>query len=171
MKKAKHEDVCNEQVYQNLFFRHSQELFKFYSYKYPNSRGIEDIIQDSFIKLWNNCSKIELDKARAFLYKVVNNAVLNDLKHLKVVHKYEQKPNISTNNITPTHVLEEKEFNLRLQNALNNLSEPQRVAFLMNRIDGKKHQEIADELGISKKAVEKRIYGALKNLRKTIKEL
>jgi RNA polymerase sigma-70 factor (ECF subfamily) len=171
MKKTKEEDICNEDVYQNIYFKHSQELFKFYSYKYPHIRGMEDIIQDSFIKLWNYCAKIEINKARAFLYKVVNNAVLNDIKHLKVVRKYEQEPTISSNNITPTHVLEEKEFHNRLQYAIDHLSESQRVAFLMNRIDGKKHQEIADELGISKKAVEKRIYGALTQLRKTIKEL
>jgi RNA polymerase sigma-70 factor (ECF subfamily) len=171
MKNPQDEEVCNEDVYRDIFFKHSQELFKFYSYKYPLVRGMEDIIQDSFIKLWNNCAKIEINKARAFLYKVVNNAVLNDIKHLKVVHKYEQEPTTSTNNITPTHVLEEKEFHNRLQHAIDLLSESQRVAFLMNRIDGKKHQEIADELGISKKAVEKRIYSALTHLRKTIKEL
>ncbi|MGJ8685113.1 MAG: RNA polymerase sigma factor [Nonlabens sp.] len=171
MNKSKDDDVCNEIVYQKIFFKHSEELFKFYSYKYMNTHGIEDIIQDAYIKLWDNCAKVEIDKARAYLYKVVNNAILNEKKHLKVVHNYENQHTSSEDNITPSHVLEEKEFSVRLQSALDDLSEPQRVAFLMNRIDGKKHQEIADELGISKKAVEKRIYGALNNLRKTIKEL
>jgi len=41
----------------------------------------------------------------------------------------------------------------------------------MNRIEGKKHKEIAALLGISSKAVEKRIYGALKKLREDINEL
>jgi len=59
----------------------------------------------------------------------------------------------------------------KLQHALSNLSEIQRTTFLLNRIDGKKHKEIASLLGISQKAVEKRIYGALKKLRKTIKEI
>jgi RNA polymerase sigma-70 factor (ECF subfamily) len=45
------------------------------------------------------------------------------------------------------------------------------VAFLLNRIEGKKHREIAELLGISTKTVEKRIYGALKKLRNEIKEL
>ncbi|NNL80851.1 MAG: RNA polymerase subunit sigma-70, partial [Flavobacteriaceae bacterium] len=42
---------------------------------------------------------------------------------------------------------------------------------LLNRIEGKKHKEIAEMLGISTKAVEKRIYSALNKLRETIKEL
>ena len=59
----------------------------------------------------------------------------------------------------------------RFERALNNLPEGQRIAFMMNRVEGKKHQEIADILGISRKAVEKRIYTALDKLRQEIKEL
>lgn len=56
----------------------------------------------------------------------------------------------------------------KLRNAIANLSEAQREAFLLNRIDGKKYKEIAEILGISIKAVEKRISGALESLRQTI---
>ncbi|MCT4630945.1 sigma factor-like helix-turn-helix DNA-binding protein, partial [Winogradskyella sp.] len=54
------------------------------------------------------------------------------------------------------------------QNAIANLTEAQRVAFLMNRVEGKRFKEIAALLDISTKAVEKRIYGALKKLREDI---
>ena len=56
----------------------------------------------------------------------------------------------------------------KYQTALENLTNGQREAFLLNRIEGKKHKEIAELLGISSKAVEKRIYSALKRLRKDI---
>jgi RNA polymerase sigma-70 factor (ECF subfamily) len=39
---------------------------------------------------------------------------------------------------------------------------------MLNRVEGKKHKEIAELLGISRKAVEKRIYSALKQLRQDI---
>ena len=68
-------------------------------------------------------------------------------------------------------MLEEKEFNTKLQNAISNLTEAQRIAFLMNRIDGKKYTEIADILGITVKAVEKRIHNALISLRKEIENI
>ena len=54
-------------------------------------------------------------------------------------------------------------------NAINTINETQRIAFLMNRIDGKKYHEIATELGISVKAVEKRIHLALLEIKKEIK--
>jgi len=54
---------------------------------------------------------------------------------------------------------------------LSYLTDAQREAFMMNRIEGKRFKEIAEILGISTKAVEKRIYGALTKLRQHIKEL
>ena len=59
----------------------------------------------------------------------------------------------------------------RLQAAIEGLSEGQRVAFLLNRIEGKKHKEIAEMLGISQKAVEKRIYSALKEISEKVGKL
>ena len=94
------------------------------------------------------------------------------MKHQKVVLKYqEKKPAKESTNLTPEFVLEEKEYLEKFQNALSKLSEGQRTAFLLNRVEGKRHKEIAELLGISRKAVEKRIYTALEKLRKDIKEI
>ena len=67
--------------------------------------------------------------------------------------------------------MEENEYMQKLQKAISNLTEAQRTAFLLNKIEGKKHKEIAALLDISTKAVEKRIYGALKKLREDIEEI
>ena len=50
------------------------------------------------------------------------------------------------------------------------MTEGQRTAFLLNRIEGKKYAEIAVMLDISVKAVEKRIHGALISLRANIEQ-
>lgn len=72
----------------------------------------------------------------------------------------------SYTNESPEFLAEEEEFKNKLLQAIQKLNETQRVAFLMHRIDGKKYAQIADELGISIKAVEKRIQIALQELRK-----
>jgi RNA polymerase sigma-70 factor (ECF subfamily) len=97
--------------------------------------------------------------------------MLNEVKHQKVVLKFQQDKPTSHTNESPEFLLEEHEYSLKLQKAISNLTEAQRVAFLLNRIEGKKHKEIALLLNISTKAVEKRIYGALKKLKEEIKEL
>jgi RNA polymerase sigma-70 factor (ECF subfamily) len=67
--------------------------------------------------------------------------------------------------------MEEDQFREKLERAITNLTEGQRTAFLLQRIEGKKYQEIAEILGISVKAVEKRIHGALVSLRAEIGQL
>ena len=52
-----------------------------------------------------------------------------------------------------------------LFNSLSKLSEDQRVSFLLNKAEGKKHSEIAELLGVTKKVVEYRIYTAFKILK------
>lgn len=160
--------TCDEDIFNTLFRTHSKDLYKFLYYKYGEENNPKDLVQEAFIKLWNNCAKVPLDKARSFLFTVANNQMLNDLAKKKTVIKYAlEKPKTYTHE-TPEYKLEESEYLEKLQRALEELSEPQRIAFLLNRIEGKKHQEIAEMLGISQKAVEKRIYTALSILREKI---
>ncbi len=168
MPKDLFENVCEEKLFSELFMKHSQELHDFIYYKYGEHIDPKDKVQEAFIKLWDNCKKTPLQKARSFLFTVANNLTLNQLKHNKVKLKFQQTERSNTTNENPEFILEEKEYLQKYQNALSKLTEPQRVAFLLNRIEGKKHQEIADLLNISRKAVEKRIYGALEKLRKEI---
>lgn len=97
--------------------------------------------------------------------------MLNAVAHEKVVLKYQQTKPKSHTNENPEFLMEENEYLQKLQKALAGLTEAQRTAFLLNRIEGKKHREIAEMLGISTKAVEKRIYSALNKLKEDIKEL
>ncbi|MGB5428168.1 RNA polymerase sigma factor, partial [Eudoraea sp.] len=48
------------------------------------------------------------------------------------------------------------------------LSGEQRVAFMLNKVEGKKHEEIAEMLGITRKVVEYRIYTAFNILKKDL---
>lgn len=168
MKKELHDTVCDDQIYATVFNTHSKNLHDFLYYKYGEHFNPKDKVQDAFIKLWENCSKISFNKAKSFLFTVANNLMLNEAAHQKVVLKYQSITPKSHTNENPEFLLEENEYMQKLQIAISNLTESQRVAFLLNRIEGKKHKEIAELLNISTKAVEKRIYGALKKLREDI---
>ncbi|TXG39838.1 sigma-70 family RNA polymerase sigma factor [Seonamhaeicola maritimus] len=172
MAKQLHENICAEHIFSSIFNKHAKDLHNFLYYKFGELLNPKDKAQEAFVKLWENCSKISPEKAKSFLFTTANNLMLNEAAHQKVVLKHQQiaKPKLSTNE-NPEFLMREKEYNDKLQRALANLTEPQRVAFMMNRVEGKRFKEIAEILDISTKAVEKRIYGALKKLREDIKEL
>lgn len=165
----KKENVCEESVYHRVFNSLSASLYNFIYFKCGNSAQAEDLVQEAFIKLWENCEKVPRVKAKSFLYTVCNNAFLNEVAHKKVVLKHAEKTGPSINDQSPLFVLEEKEFEQKLQNAIAGLTEAQRTAFLLNRIEGKKYREIAEILDISVKAVEKRMSQALDSLRTELK--
>jgi RNA polymerase sigma-70 factor (ECF subfamily) len=162
-------ETCNEIVFSNFFKNHAKSLRNFLFYKYGNKDQAEDLTQEAFIKLWQNCASVPLEKAKSYLYTIANNSSLNEIKHQKVVLEYENSfTGEDKTNENPEFILEEKQFKSKLLKAIEDLNETQRTAFLMHRIDGKKYSEIAEELNISVKAVEKRIHLALVELRKQI---
>lgn len=165
------DNVCKESVFNSLFKKLSPSLYNFIYFKCGDEKQAEDLVQDAFIKLWKKCAKVPHAKAKSFLYTVCNNAFLNDYAHKKVVLKYNSNITQKINEQTPEYLMEEKEFGERLQKAIEQLTEAQRTAFLMNRIEGKKYSEIAEILDISVKAVEKRISQALASLRKEVKNI
>jgi len=91
--------------------------------------------------------------------------MLNDIKHQKVVLKYQQLNHNQQNNETPEFLIEKDQYLELYKRALEKLSEEQRVAFLLNKVEDKKHSEIAEILGVTKKVVEYRIYSAFKILK------
>ena len=155
------ENICEEKRFNELFKLHSKDLYRFLYYKYGSENNPADLMQEAFIKLWDNCHKVLPEKARSFLFTVANNQMLNELAKKKTVLRYQQNKVKVYTIESPEFIMEENEYMDKLQQAIESLSEGQRVAFLLNRIEGKKHKEIADMLGISQKAVEKRIYTAL----------
>lgn len=171
MKKAQplFETCCEKSVFSKLHQRYAKDLHDFIYYKFGEQHNPKDKVQEAFLKLWENCKKIAPNKAKSYLFSVANNTTLNVIKHKKVVLNYELNSNHkSSEHQDPQFVLEEKEYLDKYQKALSNLTEEKRAAFLLNRVEGKKHKEIAEILGISRKAVEKRIYSALDQLRKEI---
>lgn len=168
MTKKIYDNICDKTRFNTFFKSHYKDLNNFLYYKFGERLNPQDKMQEAFVKLWENCKKVAPDKAKAYVYRVATNLMLNEVAHQKVVLKHQEiKPKEYTN-ISPEFLLEEKEYLQKLENAIANLTEAERVAFMMNRIDGKRFNEIAELLGISRKAVEKRVYGALKKLRKDI---
>lgn len=167
MKETK--SVCSQLVYKKIYDLYADSLYGFMIYKCGDSDKAQDFVQEAFVRLWTNCSKVIYEKAKSYLFTIGNNLFLDDYSHQKVVLKHQKLQVKSSTNETPEYLLEEQEFLEKLQKAISNLPEKQRVVFLMNRIDKKKYKEIAEELGISVKAIEKRMTLALKELRTQIK--
>lgn len=164
--KKSNQDVCNEIVYKKIFYNVGEQLFQFLFLKYQNTEIAREGMQEAFITLWKNCQNVPEAKAKNYVFTVGRNRVVDILrkknKHLSIANE--------------DYLTEEKEDGIsedkkqKMKYILSIMPETSKEAFLMNRVQGLKYKEIADELEISVKAVEKRISTALKTIRKEIQK-
>lgn len=165
------ESVCHEENYKRLYDQYGRSLRNYIYYKCGDLEKAEDIMQESFIKLWVSCKKVVMEKVKSFLFTVASRLFIDTTRHHKVELNFiREKPSL-INTEDPDHILRETEFGEQLQMAISGLPPGQREVFLMNRIDKMTYQEIAEHLEISVKAVEKRMHLALQNLKEKIQEL
>ncbi len=126
----------------------------------------EDIVQESFIGLWENRTKIETEQhLKAFLYRVIRNKSLNFLRHEEIKRKYaaEVPLEIESDDFFVRIVIEEEVKRILFETREQLTPKCKEVFDLA--IIGYKNEEIVEELGISINTVKthKRVaYGILK---------
>lgn len=161
-------NICNEKVFEQVFRLHAKNLKRFIYSKTRDENLAEDIIQDCFVKIWQDCDKVIFDTVKSYLYTISNNMFLNNVRHNKVVQSHQKEFVNDSTNESPEFLMLEEEFLVKLEKAIANLSEKQREVFLLNRMEKIKYKDIAIKLGISQKAVEKRMHEALLVLREKV---
>jgi RNA polymerase sigma-70 factor (ECF subfamily) len=164
------EDI-KKRLFAKIYDEWVQAIFNFLFYRCGNRAVAEDYTQEVFIKYWDKMDKVDAGKEKSYLFTIAKNIIINQIAHKQVVIKFEQNFNTHTKPDNPEFILEMKEFDVKLQNAIGGLTEGEREVFLMNRIDGYKYREIAELLAISQKAVEKRMHKALIKLRKVVEKI
>ncbi len=163
--------ICDEQAFDHFFKNHSKLLRNYIYYKFGDLDQAEDVVQEAFIKLWNNCAKVSLDKAKSYIYTIANNLSISNTRHEKVKFKHKNyitQRKTDVNHESPEFMILEKEYLEQLKNALAELTDRQREVFLLNRIDKKTYKEIAEISGVSVKTIEKLMHKALVVLRQKV---
>ena len=162
-------NVCEERVFQMIFKENFDSLRNYFYYKFGDYEKAKDLMQDSFVKLWNNCKDVPYDKAKGYVFTLARNSFLNDYKREKMIRNHKNNASKKLLNVeSPDFVLEEKEFLDKINRVISSLPDKNREVFLLNRIDGKTYKEIAAMFNISVKTVEKWMHDSLKILRSEI---
>ncbi len=159
-------NISDPSVFRALFQQYLGAIRNFIYYKCGDLQQAEDIAQEAFIRLWQNAEKVPAEKAKSFLYRVANNLFLDQVKHKKVVLKFQQRPTKQHDAEDPSFQMEVQEYQKHIEKVISELPEKSRVVFLMNRMEDLTYNEISERLEISVKAVEKRMHKALLIIKK-----
>lgn len=147
-----------------LYKRWASILKNYANYFLKDDDISSSIVNDIFMKLWNNDSEIE--NIKAYLFRSVKNASLNYLSSLN------KKPvsYFDTHELTilsdlfqqSEFVAEESDQLIYLQKLILRLPEKRQLVFRMHRVEGFNYSEIAELLQISPRTVEDHLAKSMK---------
>ena len=166
-----------EEAYEYLFKVYYPRLKNYVLHYLKDDELAEDVLQNSMIKLFENRRRIKSQDAAAFLFIIVRNECLNELKVINKKRQYTEEINdykeietlYNTNLLNdPAHRMLYQELDSILNNAIERLPHKAKVIYMMSRIEGKTNKEIAAAMNLSIKAVEKHITQSNKTLRQLL---
>jgi RNA polymerase sigma-70 factor (family 1) len=154
----------DQKAFERLFREYYARLCEYSFLLTKDKESSAEIVQDFFVKLWENHSKLDIKATKSYLFRSIHN---NTIKYLRKETKFESLMADHPEQLTEITDLELSE---KLEKSLNELPPKCKEIFILSRIDKLKHNEIAEKLGISTKTVEVQIRKANIILREKLKE-
>lgn len=159
-----------KEAFKELFDRYFDDVRRYVFYRSGNEDVATDIAQDTFLRIWEKQIEIDPLRVKGLLFKIASDLFVSRHRRQKVAFNFINNFQPNEKSLTPEDELNYNELKNAYEAALKSMPEKQRTVFLMNRIDELKYKEIADQLGLSVKAVEKRMGLALDHLRTRLKD-
>lgn len=158
-----------QEEFKKLFDMHFATVRRYVLYRSGDQEIATDIAQDTFLRLWERQPEVDHSRVRGLLFKISNDLYISRFRKEKRAFEFFKNFVLDTEDHSPEEILQFNQLKSDYDKALKDMPEIFRTVFLMNRVEGLTYREIAGVLGLSQKAVEKRMKNALDMLKKTLK--
>jgi RNA polymerase sigma-70 factor (ECF subfamily) len=169
----------DEAAFKVLYNDYYSMLYYFVLEFIPLKETAENVVQDTFITLWNKRNELKDDSnLTSYLFTVAKNNALNRLRDKKYSQKMfsntldisELDLNLETLSAVDTSVCAFMDIEQIIQETLASLPPQCRKVFELSRFQERKNREIAEELNISIKTVEGHISKGIKTFKVALKD-
>jgi RNA polymerase sigma-70 factor (ECF subfamily) len=152
-----------------LFEKYSGKLYRF-AYGFLKSKeDAEEVVQDAFVRLWEAREKLdENGSLGGYLFRITYRLVMNRFRSAALEKRHAEnmpRPGETARNTTEQE-LAGREMEQLVEMAVSALPPRRKMIFQLSRYSQLTHQEIADQMHISKKTVEAQITEALRQVRR-----
>lgn len=163
----------DEAAFKMLFDAYQHKLFGYINKVVKSKEVSEELVLDIFMKIWNAKELLlDVQNLDAFLYRMAVNKALDFLKAASREEKLRALIALQMNplsNERPDEVFIYKEYEKQLVSTIQALPAQQQLIFSLSREGGLSHQQIADDLKISKNTVKNHMVSAIRKLRGIIR--
>ena len=153
-------------AFEALVRRHYRSAYAVALAILENGMDAEDVCQDAFVKALDRLEDCrQPEKFVAWLLQIVRNRARNfrDYRRVRMAQPLDTL-NVASS-LSPDRDAERSELREKLEEALGQLSEVQREVVLLHDLEGWKHREIGETLGVSEGAARQHLFAARKKLR------
>ncbi|ALJ06319.1 RNA polymerase subunit sigma-70 [Pseudalgibacter alginicilyticus] len=126
----------------------------------------QDVLQESFVKIWKNSKKYDASKARLFtwIYRIAYNSAIDKVRSIK--NKSGNEVQIETSSVYKITSNELNQDVLDIKKHLKSLDEKYQIVLNALFFEGMTQQEASDELDIPLGTIKSRLKIGLRELRK-----
>jgi RNA polymerase sigma-70 factor (family 1) len=163
----------DEVVFEQVFRDYYERLCNYANTIIKDAAEAEEMVQGTFLTLWETRARIEIHTSiKSYLYRSVHNSCLNRIKHFKVrgVHDEYYKYVTEVSFDSTSQQLLGDELQQQINKAIETMPQQCRTVFILSRYENLTYSEIAEQLDISVKTVDKHICKALKIMRERLKD-
>jgi RNA polymerase sigma-70 factor (ECF subfamily) len=159
----------DQSIFKQVFIDYHEKLYFYILKKTASTYLAEEVVQLTFIKLWNNRTNLSEEYSISTqLYRIATTTLIDLIRKRNAaelaIKKLVEKETTPLDNASIDN-LELKDLSQRLEKAMETLPPTRRKVFKMSRFQEMSYNEIANELSISPKTVENHISMAIKQLR------
>lgn len=152
--------------YNNCVKEHADGIFRFVLKSIANREDANDIVQNTFEKLWKNREKVDAKKSKSYAYTIAYHDMIDLTRKQKFVGSYENAPERIERDFQ--NQLEAKEL---IDKGLAELSDIQQRLILLRDYEGYTYDEIAEISELSISQVKVYLFRGRKKLQQAIKRL
>jgi RNA polymerase sigma-70 factor, ECF subfamily len=157
----------DKNAFNELFGHYFKRLCRFAYVILKCEQSAEEVVQEVFIKLWENRKKLTIAiNIDSYLFVAVKNTSMNLLKLNQTRMNYESNPDLVNDSSSST--FDSATFIRHLEKAIEKLPEQCRMIYHLKNFEGLSYSEIAEYLDISEKTVENQVSLALGKLRELL---
>ena len=153
-----------------IYDTHFDDLRRYVIYRSGDQNLSKDIAQTVFMKVWTKKIELASGNIKSLLFKMATDEFISHIRRKKVERAYIDSIDLRLVQESENGDNGPREKKEQFKKALNELPEKQRIALLMNKMQGLTYKEIAKSLNLSEKAIEKRISQALGTLKQNINQ-
>lgn len=166
---AQHRD---EMVFKSYFLRNYKFLERYAFGLLRDKSMAQDVTSEAMWKMWHlGADLLHLSSVEAYLLRIVKNRCLNLLRLNQPVYVVpEDLPEIVANTLDPETIIIQQEGLTEIEQAIADLPEKTKQAFLLVKEERYSYQEAAVIMQISKNTIDRHIQIALRKIWQSIKK-